>query len=83
MLIYQSGEQHPTLQHQITKKLKIMNISIAKHNYQFLQDAYPSFVNKKVDETDNTITLYVSKITYNRLVKFLKEMGINPYAIMN
>ena len=75
--------QHPTLLYQITKKLKIMNITIAKHNYQFLQDAYPSFVNTKVDETENTITLNVSKITYNRLVKFLKEMGINPYAIMN
>jgi hypothetical protein len=60
-----------------------MNILIAKHNYQFLQDAYPSFVNKKVDETENTITLNVSRITFNRLVKLLKEMGFNPYAILS
>ena len=71
------------LLYQITKKLKIMNILIAKHNYQFLQDAYPSFVNKKVDETENTITLNVSRITFNRLVKLLKEMGFNPYAILS
>jgi len=82
-LINQSRVQHPTQLYQITKKLKIMNILIAKHNYQFLQNAYPSFNYQKVDETKNTITIKVSKITFNRLIKLVKEMGINPYAIIN
>jgi len=60
-----------------------MNILIAKHNYQFLQNAYPSFKYRKVDETVNTITLNVSRVTFNKLVKLVKEMGINPYAIIN
>lgn len=62
---------------------KRINITIAKQNYIFLQMAYPSFKNIKIEETADTMTLQVTKITFNKLVKSVKEIGMNPYALIS
>lgn len=58
-----------------------MKVLIVKQNEKVIRDIYPKV--KFVESTINTCTFTVSTSRFTQIYDKVKELGYNPYSLMN